>query len=599
MDKSDGSFPPSLFAATRASFPWMVPALLLLSCIVAAFTQPYFWADTLCYADDILKHEGGQFSLGADPLWEFGHLFWRPLGYLLHQFEGEHVAGRFTDVPHLRVSVLLVAASTLSYVAGTVLAYLLSLRVSASRWGAFWAALSFLFAHGILNYAQTGTAYVSGLTIQLLGLYILTRSRVSSRDYFIIIATCLCWAVSVCIWFPYIVSIPALLFFAFWWIDKAGNGLHGLSKKSLKPVIIMCLVSFSVATSSYGIALRSRGIDSFNKLESWVLSSGHGVNSPRKHLHLVTGIPKAFFYFEPQSGLLKRFMLNDTYECPNLRAVIEFLVFRSSMVWKIAGTLIFVLAICFILWKDASARPLLFALALAFLGNLCFALFFEPSQPERWLPCYSLLLPSIAVAFRNASLPGRVIVIVFIAAVGGVNLQAMSQTNVRRLYAAGIERAQTIDKNIQLPSQVIVLNLWDDVARAVWDMPFHEVSQKFGHRVYPPCVTAAPFIIAVDPNRLEAPLWGNELDQRLTVAWEQNEDVWLSRRLLASRPKPEWRWVEGDDPRISWADFPRFFATLELGQSFGGEDGFVLILPNEANKRRLKDLAAGQLQLNK
>ena len=63
--------------------PWRPPAmstgLLMISYVlITASTGAHFMADTREYATHILEYQHGV----ANKLWDFGHLFWRPLGWL-------------------------------------------------------------------------------------------------------------------------------------------------------------------------------------------------------------------------------------------------------------------------------------------------------------------------------------------------------------------------------------------------------------------------------------------------------------------------------------------------------------------------------------
>ena len=87
------------------------------------------------------------------------------------------------------------------------------------------------------------------------------------------------------------------------------------------------------------------------------------------------------------------------------------------------------------------------------------------------------------------------------------------------------------------------------------------------------------------PGEPEVDHWQQALDSQVESIWARGGDVWLSRRLLSPRPRSDWNWVEGDDPRVSWNDLYRYASKLELGPSVGGDDGFVLLLPTEQNRR--------------
>jgi hypothetical protein len=89
----------------------------------------------------------------------------------------------------------------------------------------------------------------------------------------------------------------------------------------------------------------------------------------------------------------------------------------------------------------------------------------------------------------------------------------------------------------------------------------------------------------ISPGEPEVAHWQQALDSQVESAWARGGDVWISRRFLSPRPRSDWNWVEGDDPRVSWNDLYRYASKLELGQSVGGDDGFVLLLPTEQNRR--------------
>ena len=60
---------------------WPYAALTVLFVAVVLFTGPHSYSDTNMYAGEI--QSAGSIS---DPLlWDFGHLLWRPLGWLAHR----------------------------------------------------------------------------------------------------------------------------------------------------------------------------------------------------------------------------------------------------------------------------------------------------------------------------------------------------------------------------------------------------------------------------------------------------------------------------------------------------------------------------------
>ena len=81
--------PPRALAPSRAAEETSTLHLLCTAALIAFcgalfwFTLPRFYADTMNYALHIVQHGERAFAPGGDPLWEFGHVLWRPLGYFL------------------------------------------------------------------------------------------------------------------------------------------------------------------------------------------------------------------------------------------------------------------------------------------------------------------------------------------------------------------------------------------------------------------------------------------------------------------------------------------------------------------------------------
>src|SRR5690348_16356244 len=57
--------------------------ILVLYEVATWGTDAHFMGDTWAYAQAIVNHARGSNNLDTlNPFWEFGHLFWRPLGWL-------------------------------------------------------------------------------------------------------------------------------------------------------------------------------------------------------------------------------------------------------------------------------------------------------------------------------------------------------------------------------------------------------------------------------------------------------------------------------------------------------------------------------------
>ena len=105
--------------------------IALISAAVLALTRPYFLADTTNYANQIFSaadHPGSPSS----PLWESGHLLWRPIGWLLYKVFGPLLPAALPL--RLNIAVWLIGFSTLCAWITVLLFHSIALRLGASRW---------------------------------------------------------------------------------------------------------------------------------------------------------------------------------------------------------------------------------------------------------------------------------------------------------------------------------------------------------------------------------------------------------------------------------------------------------------------------------
>jgi hypothetical protein len=87
----------------------------------------------------------------------------------------------------------------------------------------------------------------------------------------------------------------------------------------------------------------------------------------------------------------------------------------------------------------------------------------------------------------------------------------------------------------------------------------------------------------VTPGESGAPEWRARLAARVLDLFDRTIPVYVSGRLLSPTPRPEWGWVEGDDPRLRWNDFHDFAGTLEL-VTVSPADEFRLLPPSSMNR---------------
>jgi hypothetical protein len=142
------------------------------------------------------------------------------------------------------------------------------------------------------------------------------------------------------------------------------------------------------------------------------------------------------------------------------------------------------------------------------------------------------------------------------------------------------EQVRALDSAMPRPASVFVTTLRDPLYYVPLTRPLDHrlVSQKF-------IVTD---VIEIASTRLLH--WRAEFADRALQNWREGRDVWISKRLLASRPADNGTWVEGDDPRIHWNSLPEFFQQFATDRSVGGADGFVRLSDTPANHNILQKL---------
>jgi hypothetical protein len=182
----------------------------------------------------------------------------------------------------------------------------------------------------------------------------------------------------------------------------------------------------------------------------------------------------------------------------------------------------------------------------------------------------------------SLSLPWRlwatVIALIFSATVIFSSVGAMSRWTLQRKQETVAARIGDLQPLLKANSRVITINQQDEIYEFNQNFPFHPLNRA-GHLATD---------LVVDPMTTQVLRWRPTFAAKTLSLWEQGGDVWLTRRVLSSRPESDWAWVEGDDPRVSWSDIHNFFSQVEMEKSIGGNDGFMLVSPSQKNKEFLR-----------
>jgi len=539
------------------------------------FTKPIGWGDTIVYALQISAHAQG--AGNAQDFWDFAHLFWRPLNYLFWHAGQSHWSQQFPRSPVVQIfaamRMLNLLVDYLAVLAGFAVAWKVSRSVVA---GALVTA-AFLCWNPFVNFFQTGSAYVPGLGLLLAATYLLLQDpRPYSRARAWVIGLLL--ALSVCLWLPFLFSIPGILLLGYLWRDTSDEQKAQRVRWIAQAVLACALVGFAF----YAVGTALAGVRSASDFKAWVTEAGHGIQPQKKYLRVVTGMPRGLMDLDKTGIELKRLVLKDPYNPVRPRDVLH------TSLWKLG---VFYAGMAWLVWvlfrqRDGWIALLPFLLSaglLLFLG----VVLFEPSAPERWMPGFPVLLAAVAFAFRGPRrLSARTIPLAaFLAVIAVNNLVAYATPGEPGADDPTVARVLALKPVVRPNSIVTLISLNDGITGFFLRFPFHPTN---------PMNSAEPmqFYFLTEAGNASSARWRQNFATHGLKAWQDGGDIWLSKRALAPRPLLDWDWVEGDDPYLSWPQISKFFAPFTLNGDVGGADGFVRIARVPENQQRLEAAAA-------
>ncbi|MCA1615403.1 MAG: hypothetical protein LC800_15135 [Acidobacteria bacterium] len=603
--ENETSAPPARAASPRRGpRPDARARLRTYAPVVAAFllatwlTDAWFMGDTSVYAGAILNYERGLPPTSEFPFWEFGHLVWRPAGWLAYRATRPLTALAVGDYPTAQVTVALLVLNWIAGLAAAVAFRALLARFGARAWAANVAAVAFVFANAFLDYAQTGCAYVPGLAFFLVGLYFLAprdagdatasldddaaASRdddaAASRDFDATTsrgddatvsrgddaaprgdfgaagsrrdAVCAgaSLAASVCVWFPFVLVAPGALALPL----LLGRGpVRGRLRFAFESAVVA-----GVLTAAAYLGYRRSGL-------------------PR----LAFGFARSFIHMGQDGLMFKRYLLRDPFSPVSLADL-----FRLSL-WKLG---LFYLSLAAagaaLAGTPRGRRVLAWALTQIVPVFLFALLLFESGMPERYLPLYPAVFAAFALALSTGRARGarwllpRAPVLAFAAAVVVSNFAAMRAGALSAEQGKVFARIGGLHPRLTPESLVVVVHLQDEVSGFYHNFPLHPLNRRGTLRIYS----------VTEPGSERILTWRQDFADKVLAYWGRGGDVWLSKRLFTGRPRPDWNWAEGDDARISWTHLRPFFSQIETGAQAGGEDGFALLTRGGRNEEFLR-----------
>jgi hypothetical protein len=543
---------------------------IVFACLLG-LTRPNTMGDGPSYANDIATRLGKSPFGHGNPLWEFGHLLWRPLGWTLTSLLSPLLSGVTDWTPFMQVSFVLIALSALSGIVTVVLWFLLLVDIMHSRLAAFLIALAMSCSHGFLLYSHSSCAYIPGLMCLTYALYLLRKGNMAASALF--------YAFAILIWFPFILAGAALLLIA----ACPSNWEMSLKQmcRAVRPGQLVCFAAISCACVIvvFGLAMTARQISSSDEARNWYSNSRHGIAQHNKAVRIATGLPRSLLSLGKDGVLYKRYLKHDPYAPVAITDLI------TASLWKILAFDFFLVCLLYeLLRRSQSGWPLLLLLAGA-CPVIFFAVFlFEPSMPERYLPALSFLIISIGYVLRDLLKTRRTtqfIVAGFLACVVVNNAYTFAAPRISGQERSSWHRLAGLRDSLTNSDVVVVMTNQDEILDLMGH-PFSAFNRPEPIRIYD----------VIEPATVRCLQWREEFADKALKVWDQGGQIWISKRLWINRPRPDWEWVEGDDPSVTWTEVPLFFSPLQTDTDSGGEDGFYHLTRNSVNWNYLTPFAA-------
>jgi hypothetical protein len=543
--------------------------------IILMTTRAVELGDTQGYANDIVDHLGKSPFGAGNSLWEFGHLLWRPLGWVMLTLLSPLLSALTNWTPTMQASFVLIAMSAVCALIAVVFWYAIARRATGSSGVAFMVVIATACSHGFLLYAHSGCAYITGLAFLTIGVYFLLARRIVAGAVF--------YGLSALIWFPFILAGAGLLLLA---AGPSENWNASLGERFAKPdragAIRFIVLSATVVLFVYGFALYARRVSSFDEAGAWVNAARHGYSESNRVARIATGLPRSFLYLGKDGILYKRYLRRDPYAPVSPGRI------AGASLWKLAAFDLFVVCLLYELLRKPRSGWMLLLFGAGVGPVIFFAVaIFEPGSPERYLPALPFFVLATAWVLRDVAVRRRVtqlVIAAFLLCVVLANVYSFAAPRVSAENAASLSRIADLRRRLSGSGVAMLTTNQDDLEQTLNRLAFDDINRPTPIAVYD----------IIEPGNTQVLTWRRNLADRTLKAWRRGGEVWVSKRVWSARPLPPWNWVEGDDPRISWKELPPFFASLNVDAESGGPDGFLRLARNQTNIALLESLAAGK-----
>jgi len=528
---------------------------ILLYAVLTCVTGAYFMADTVDYVAAVYQYDHGINFV----FWDFRHLFWRPLGWVLLHLVNPFLSAGARSEPRMTVIYIFLM---LNWIAGLFSLFLLRalLRRFCTRWTVEFSSVMFLFSFAFLNYVHSGSSYIPGLMFLLLGLYFLSRCVEPENSNSFQYWGPLSLAISVCLWFPYAFAVPGALVLPLFSPDRNLQRWPLVLRTST-----ICVLAGMVA---YGGVLAHQGIYTVTGTIHWVGQGATSVAGVRGFNRAVFGFAHSFIDMGRDGVLFKRFLLHDPYNPVSLAQLI-----RLSL-WKLAVFYVTLLTILVHLKRSGKTNALAIA-TISAAPVLVFALFWFGGDIERYLPLYPAFFLAFGCAIEDAHHAWiKALAIVLLLTMVVSNWLALSRHRLQQQQRVVEERVQPLLALLKPSSRVVEVDIHDDLVNFSRSFPRNPINRNSQFHGYP----------LLNPGTPQVRHWRENFADIVQKTWEAHGDVWISQRVLATAPRANWDWIEKADPNLTWNIVHDFFSPFDFGTASGGSDGFLLLLPTDKNR---------------
>jgi hypothetical protein len=541
------------------------------------FLRPLSYGDTVFYVREILAADRGLQLADWRILLEFGHLLWRPLAWFILRII-RYVNPVAAMDERTLVLTILVSMSVLSGVIATVLLQRILRQLGFGRAVCFIVCTIFVYCNATVYSASTGVSYMLALAFSMAALWLAVgrgpEDDDASRTKLWLSGAFL--SLSVASWFPFVLIVPALAFAPVIGFDDS----HRPSARLLfRKACHLIGASLAGGIALFGAAIVALRFDTLSQIKEWIAGSSHGWRQTSNLLRLGMGLPRCCVALTDEAGIpWKRFLFRDPFASVHLRDLLQ-----PSLIWMIAfyfGTGL----LLYTLFRTHRGRSFLWLLLFAALPVLAFAIFvFEPSSIERFMPLFPFYFVALGyqIHYSWPNLVWRTFALIYPLMLTTSIVGTYYKGNVERHWAPTRERLHMLQQQLPAKSTVMLFTNWDDLFMYAKDNPREAVfSESFA------------FWVVLRPANDRIFCWRQLFASRALEAWRTPGDVWISERVLASAPIPEWGWVEGDDRAVHWREVPEFFHQVQFDKKVGDSDGFVRIARTPANQAMFNDLVA-------